>query len=100
MIEDNWKCKHDCSGSEIGWSCKSILFSTSTCKPICGDGIRISPEEECDDGNQRDFDGCSIDCFVEEHYSCYDLSPDICEKHVEAVIDSIDIFNRIILKFD
>ena len=31
---------------------------------LCGNGIREG-EEECDDGNRRDFDGCSSLCFLE-----------------------------------
>ena len=31
---------------------------------VCGDG-RIGTGEECDDGNTRDFDGCSADCLLE-----------------------------------
>ena len=30
----------------------------------CGDGVRQTGEE-CDDGNGRDFDGCSRDCLLE-----------------------------------
>jgi cysteine-rich repeat protein len=34
---------------------------------FCGDGIRQeSEDEECDDGNNRNGDGCSSSCFVEE----------------------------------
>jgi cysteine-rich repeat protein len=31
---------------------------------ICGNNI-LEPGEECDDGNTRDFDGCSADCLLE-----------------------------------
>jgi cysteine-rich repeat protein len=30
----------------------------------CGDGV-LNPGEECDDGNQLDFDGCDSSCHVE-----------------------------------
>lgn len=37
-----------------------FAFRTST----CGNSIK-EPGEECDDGNTRDFDGCSADCLLE-----------------------------------
>ncbi|HSP98289.1 MAG TPA: DUF4215 domain-containing protein [Candidatus Dormibacteraeota bacterium] len=34
-----------------------------TCPPaICGDGMQVVPDEECDDGNDYDGDGCKSDC--------------------------------------
>jgi cysteine-rich repeat protein len=49
--------------------------------PVCGDGIIVSPNEECDDGNAFSYDGCSNKCTIEPHYSCYNLNnstPSIC----------------------
>ena len=37
--------------------------------PICGDGV-VDPGEECDDGNDDDFDGCRNDCTVELADGC------------------------------
>ena len=37
------------------------LRGVSQCAATCGDGIR-SASEVCDDGNQRDGDGCAADC--------------------------------------
>lgn len=34
---------------------------------MCGNNAR-EPGEECDDGNARDFDGCSSDCFQERGF--------------------------------
>lgn len=34
------------------------------CSAICGDGIVIFPNEECDDGNTINGDGCSSTCTV------------------------------------
>ena len=31
----------------------------------CGNGVLNSPQEECDDGNRKDFDGCARDCKFE-----------------------------------
>ncbi len=37
-------------------------FSPAARTPTCGDGIVRAPIEECDDGNQRDGDGCTSTC--------------------------------------
>jgi cysteine-rich repeat protein len=31
----------------------------------CGDGV-LDPTEQCDDGNAESWDGCSLDCFVNQ----------------------------------
>jgi len=36
----------------------------------CGNGI-LENSEECDDGNNRDGDGCSKDCKVVPGWRCY-----------------------------
>jgi fibro-slime domain-containing protein len=38
--------------------------TTSSCRSACGDGVKAA-NEQCDDGNNRDGDGCSHDCHVE-----------------------------------
>ena len=39
----------------------------SRCSPdICGNGLRNTLAEECDDGNLIDGDGCSSVCKIEE----------------------------------
>lgn len=38
-------------------------------RPVCGNGI-IEDGEECDDGNTRSGDGCSVDCQIERGWSC------------------------------
>jgi len=41
------------------------------CKlPACGDGIVNDEEEECDDGNNTDYDGCNSVCKIEAGYDC------------------------------
>ena len=42
----------------------------NNCEEICGDGIRISNQLECDDGNQMDGDGCSSLCKIEKYWTC------------------------------
>ncbi|MCA9652641.1 MAG: DUF4215 domain-containing protein [Myxococcales bacterium] len=39
--------------------------STGPTEPYCGDG-NLDPGEECDDGNDDDFDGCRSDCSAVE----------------------------------
>ena len=43
----------------------------------CGDGIIISPKEECDDNNTKSGDGCSSSCEREEDYICTG-EPSVC----------------------
>ena len=52
-----------------------FIFSpaTSLCYEICGDGKRYN--KECDDGNNRDGDGCSASCQIEQGYTCKGGSP-------------------------
>ena len=41
------------------------------CTNVCGDGI-VSGPEQCDDGNNKDGDGCSADCRKEGEDVCGD----------------------------
>ena len=34
-------------------------------EPLCGDGVIVTPPEECDDGNTTNGDGCQNDCTEE-----------------------------------
>lgn len=61
-------CPEDCGECECEEDCSEYCFSC----PIecdlnedCGDGI-IQEGEECDDGNFKNFDGCSKTCNVEQ----------------------------------
>jgi fibro-slime domain-containing protein len=40
----------------------------TSCAKVCGDGLLI--DEECDDGNDRDGDGCAHDCKRERGFLC------------------------------
>ncbi|CAJ1437050.1 unnamed protein product [Effrenium voratum] len=55
-----------------GWTCSRPAEGSSkeVCTPICGDGILMTPMEECDDNNNQPGDGCSPDCKVEPLYEC------------------------------
>ncbi len=51
----------EASGSEASGESDGSSSSTGTPEPFCGDG-NVDPDEECDDGNDFDFDGCLSDC--------------------------------------
>jgi cysteine-rich repeat protein len=87
---------------EMGWSCDRV------CTPICGDGLKVGSEEcegadycdanctrprcgngvvgldgadqeVCDDGNDKDGDGCSAACAVESPlWECTGTLPSVC----------------------
>ena len=58
-----------------GWTCaRQAGPSAEVCTPVCGDGILITPMEECDDNNVLPGDGCSPDCKVEALYECSYIS--------------------------
>jgi fibro-slime domain-containing protein len=38
--------------------------TSSSCRSACGDGVKAA-NEQCDDGNNKDGDGCSHDCHIE-----------------------------------
>lgn len=45
--------------------------SGGSCTSVCGDGvIQTGSNEACDDGNVRNFDGCSSTCTVEVGFQC------------------------------
>jgi cysteine-rich repeat protein len=66
-----------CNGTgfvELGWKCiepPTYAPPGDSCTVICGDGLVLSPNEECDDGNLAIGDGCSQDCKVEGNYHCF-----------------------------
>lgn len=47
-------------------------------EPYCGDG-HLDAGEECDDGDNRDGDGCSAGCREELGWDCDEESPSHCE---------------------
>jgi len=44
-------------------------MNSGTCDSICGDGLQVGTEE-CDDGNNKDGDGCSSECKIEPGSVC------------------------------
>lgn len=51
----------DASVSSSSVDASSANASSSGSVPLCGDGV-LDPDEECDDGNDRDGDGCNASC--------------------------------------
>ncbi|KRW99950.1 Insulin-like growth factor binding protein, N-terminal [Pseudocohnilembus persalinus] len=49
---------------------KGTVTAVSDCLEICGDGIRVSIDYECDDGNNQDGDGCNSKCQIETGWTC------------------------------
>lgn len=43
----------------------------------CGDTVRYGTEQ-CDDGNNRDDDGCDGACSLEQWYTCDTSTPNVC----------------------
>lgn len=46
---------------------EAINSTKSVCEPVCGDGVVVGGET-CEDGNNKDKDGCSSVCQVEYSY--------------------------------
>ena len=68
---DSRGCNSSCTGSALGFTCSGgDSTHTSICSIPCGDGIKISPEETCDDGNLTPVDGCDSSCQIETFWSC------------------------------
>jgi MYXO-CTERM domain-containing protein len=75
--DENDGCDADCL-VERGWDCSAVDEETgaSLCGVVCGDGVWVEGYEECDDGNNDDFDGCDGDCVVEEGWDCVNEDDD------------------------
>uniref|UniRef100_A0A5S6QYA8 Sushi domain-containing protein n=1 Tax=Trichuris muris TaxID=70415 RepID=A0A5S6QYA8_TRIMR len=58
-------------------SCLSPPLVFSLGWPFCGDGVVDKQREACDDGNVLDYDGCSMNCEIEEGFKCRG-SPSLC----------------------
>ncbi|HXJ21894.1 MAG TPA: DUF4215 domain-containing protein [Polyangia bacterium] len=63
---DGTGCSKTCTKEPI---CRSSAGKTQACAPSCGNGT-IEAGETCDDGNQKDGDGCSHDCKLETGFMC------------------------------
>jgi cysteine-rich repeat protein len=64
----------NCSGDHC-WGepgCDAASWCDAPCHPVCGDGILVTAEE-CDDGNELSYDGCSSSCTVECGWYCDEI---------------------------
>jgi cysteine-rich repeat protein len=63
------------------------------CVSLCGDGIMITADEQCDDGNLVSGDGCSSTCTIESDFECFTfpMEPTKCSysKPLQVEIQSI-----------
>ena len=67
-------CSSTC-GVEPGFSCDLNKDKTECHEVKCGDGVQEissdgSRDEKCDDGNEKDGDGCDSSCKLEEGFIC------------------------------
>ena len=75
---DGEGCSADCTGWASGWKCSggsSTAGNVSVCTTVCGDGILISPYEQCDNDNSTALDGCSQTCTVVTGWDCSSTAP-------------------------
>jgi len=63
---DGMGCSKTCTQEPI---CRGADGVTRACDTHCGDG-NIDMGEDCDDGNQLNFDGCSATCAKEDGFTC------------------------------
>jgi fibro-slime domain-containing protein len=52
---------------ESGYECP---FAGAPCVPKCGDGILVSPAEQCDPGIASEAQACNADCSVKPGWAC------------------------------
>ena len=70
---EDYGCNQECRPF-AKFECSTDQLTLSSCaKSTCGDGQRSSLEE-CDDGNDKDEDGCSNNCKIEPDFECTELS--------------------------
>jgi len=55
--------------------CSSRILIRKPQTSVCGDGIRNSTTEACDDGNLLSGDGCDGKCQKEAGWDCYNTTP-------------------------
>ena len=66
--------------------------TTWKCSALCGDGILIVSQEECDDNNTDNYDGCSSTCTIEAGFECSG-EPSQCYFIANAAL-SIEVLNE------
>ena len=91
-------------GTECGEDCLPGMTrgANNKCAEICGDGVRRN--DECDDGNNRDGDGCSSQCKIEDEWRCSGggkYSTDTCIKiPMVKISQDKELPSVVLLKFN
>ncbi|CAD8121703.1 unnamed protein product [Paramecium sonneborni] len=76
-----YHCQDQCTDCKKGicYECKiegwNIL--NHICYPVCGDGYVVQGYEQCDDGNQLQYDGCYL-CAYQCEFKCTNCQMGIC----------------------
>ena len=88
-------CPAGCSSCKDCYSCEVCssgftLNAEKMCDEVCGDGMRFVLA--CDDGNNRNGDGCSSSCQIEDGFFCSGGSPnnrDTCSNQIPKAISFV-----------
>ena len=68
---------NDSAVCDICDEANGYYLNGSVCEGLCGDGLVITINEECDDNNTALLDGCDDQCQVETHFNC-SQEPSLC----------------------
>lgn len=68
------------------WQPTAVLVA----RVACGDGLRQAGEE-CDDGNARDFDGCTADCLWERGRCGDGIVQSLRDEQCEPALAGVDV---------
>ena len=59
--------------AQVGWNCSEGPKHTpagDVCTAVCGDGLVVPGQEDCDDQNNADKDG-RVNCKQEHNWMCF-----------------------------
>ncbi|CAK82971.1 unnamed protein product (macronuclear) [Paramecium tetraurelia] len=76
-----YQCQEQCTDCQKGvcYKCevKGWTLLNNLCNPLCGDGYVVQGYEQCDDGNNLQYDGC-YECFYQCEEICTFCDRGIC----------------------
>ncbi|CAD8156097.1 unnamed protein product [Paramecium octaurelia] len=95
-FECKFECTENCLFCNHSLDCvlcqKHFENQNNICVPICGDGIIVEGYEQCDDGNDVEFDGCyqcqfscKQNCLICDQYQCLDPQKKQCENGYQLI---------------
>ncbi|CAK92597.1 unnamed protein product (macronuclear) [Paramecium tetraurelia] len=98
-FECKFECSQNCQFCNQNLGCfqcqKYFELQNKVCTPLCGDGIVIEGFEQCDDGNDIEYDGChqcqfscKENCQICDQQNCMDIQIQQCEEDGYYLIDS------------